>query len=110
MEARKVQISGKSTFMITLPKKWAVDIGLKVGSRVSITYRDDRTLLLILPTNKPFVTRKTLSLDSVKSELKKEIKWICNSLIGCEVGEETKTKIVIYDILNILLNSRLIKG
>jgi len=46
MEARKVQITGKSTYMITLPKKWAVDVGLQPGSLVSITHRDDGSLLL----------------------------------------------------------------
>jgi phosphate uptake regulator len=35
-EARKVQITGKSTYMITLPKKWALDVGLQPGSLVSL--------------------------------------------------------------------------
>ncbi|MCW3134394.1 MAG: AbrB/MazE/SpoVT family DNA-binding domain-containing protein [Methanophagales archaeon] len=57
MEARKVQITGKSTYMITLPKKWAVDVGLHPGLLVSITYRDDGTLLLTPPMTQPFISR-----------------------------------------------------
>ena len=62
MEARKVQITGKSTYMITRPKKWAVDIGLQPGSLVSITYRDDGTLLLTPPMTQPLISRKTLKI------------------------------------------------
>ena len=127
MEARKVQITGKSTYMITLPKKWAVDIGLQPGSLVSITYRDDGTLLLTPPMDRPLVSRKTLKIDSdMSSELKmdiigayvmghqfielhasmipqetrKEVKVLCKNLIGSEIVEETRDKMVIYDILN----------
>jgi phosphate uptake regulator len=126
MEARKVQITGKSTYMITLPKKWAVDVGLQPGSLISITYRDNGSLLLTPPSNKPFVSRKILQLDSLNAELRKEligayvmghqfielhgekiplearseVKAVCKRLIGTEIVEETEKKIVIYDILN----------
>jgi len=46
--------------MITLPKKWAVDVGLQPGSLVSITHRDDGTLLLTPPMTQPFISRKPL--------------------------------------------------
>ncbi len=126
MEARKVQITGKSTYMITLPKKWAVDVGLLPGSLVSITYRDDGTLLLTPPMVQPFVSRKTLKIDGdvnelkmdiigayvmghqfielnasmIPQEIRKEVKELCKNLIGIEIVEETRNKIVIYDILN----------
>jgi phosphate uptake regulator len=126
MEARKVQITGKSTYMITLPKKWAVDIGLQPGSLVSITYRDDGTLLLTPPITQPFISRKTLKIDGdmgelkmdiigayvmghqfielhasmIPQEIRKEVKVLCKNLIGSEIVEETRDKMVIYDILN----------
>ena len=126
MEARKVQITGKSTYMVTLPKKWAVGVGLQPGSLLSITYRDDGTLLLTPPRTRPFVSRKTLNIDGDMNELKmdiigayvmghqfidlhanlipqeirKEVKVLCKNLIGSEIVEETENKIVIYDILN----------
>jgi len=126
MEARKVQITGKSTYMVTLPKKWAVGVGLQPGSLLSITYRDDGTLLLTPPMTQPFVSRKTLNIDGDMTELKmdiigayvmghqfidlhasripqeirKEVKELCKNLIGSEIVEETENKIVIYDLLN----------
>jgi len=129
-EARKVQITGKSTYMITLPKKWAVDVGLQPGSLVSITYRDNGTLLLTPPMTQPFISRKTLEIESdmrgfkmdfigayvmghqfielhaststsmIPQEIRKEVKELCKNLIGSEILEETRDKIVIYDILN----------
>ncbi|RJS84599.1 phosphate uptake regulator PhoU [Methanophagales archaeon] len=126
MEARKVQITGKSTYMITLPKKWAVDVGLQPGSLVSITHRDDGSLLLTPAKTQPFISRKTLKIDSdmcelkmdiigayvmghqvielnarrITPEIRKEVKELCKNLIGSEIVEETRSKMVIYDILN----------
>ena len=125
-EARKVQITGKSTYMITLPKKWALDVGLQPGSLVSLSYQDEGTLLLTPSTTKPVISHKTLKIDGEKNglrraiigayvmghqfielqartipqEIRKEIQGICKGLIGSEIVEETKDKIVIYDILD----------
>jgi len=125
-EVRKVQITGKSTYMITLPKKWAVDVGLQPGSLVSLSYRDDGTLLLTPSTTQPVISHKILKIDgeenglrrdiigayvmghqfielharTIPQEMRKVIKGICKDLIGSEIVEETKDKIVIYDILN----------
>lgn len=43
-ELRKVQITGGSTFIISLPKTWVEQMGLQRGSVVRITQRDDLTL------------------------------------------------------------------
>ncbi|MEA2053206.1 MAG: phosphate uptake regulator PhoU [Euryarchaeota archaeon] len=125
-EARKVQITGKSTYMITLPKKWAVDVGLQPGSLVSLSYRGEGTLLLTPSTTKPVISHKTLKIDgeenglrrdiigayvmgyqfielharTIPQEIRKEIQDICKNLIGSEIVEETNDKIVIYDILD----------
>jgi phosphate uptake regulator len=45
-ERRKVQISGKSSCMVALPKKWVKDMGLRQGSEIIIT-RPSLTSLLI---------------------------------------------------------------
>lgn len=45
-ELRKVQITGGSTFIVSLPKQWVEQIGLKKGSIVSITKRDPLSLCL----------------------------------------------------------------
>jgi phosphate uptake regulator len=45
-ELRKVQVTGGSTFIISLPKVWVGQMGLQRGSVVKITQKDDLTLCL----------------------------------------------------------------
>jgi phosphate uptake regulator len=45
-ERRKVQISGKSSCMVALPKKWVREMGLEQGSEVTITKLNSRSLLV----------------------------------------------------------------
>ena len=45
-EKRKVQISGKSSCMISLPKKWVREMGLTQGSPLTITRQNGTSLLI----------------------------------------------------------------
>jgi len=45
-ERRKVQISGKSSCMVALPKKWVREMGLRQGSEVMITKLNFTSLLV----------------------------------------------------------------
>lgn len=45
-ELRKVQVTGGSTFIISLPKAWVEQMGLGRGSVVKISQKDDLTLCL----------------------------------------------------------------
>lgn len=45
-ERRKVQISGKSSCMVGLPKKWVTEMGLEQGSEVTITRLSSRSLIV----------------------------------------------------------------
>jgi phosphate uptake regulator len=45
-ELRKVQVTGGSTFIISLPKAWVEQMGLQRGSVVRISQKDDLTLYL----------------------------------------------------------------
>lgn len=45
-ERRKVQISGKSSCMVGLPKKWVREMGFEQGSEVTITRLNSRSLLV----------------------------------------------------------------
>ena len=45
-EARKIQFSGKSSYMIALPKKWVEELGLGQGDEVIITRQSDGSLLI----------------------------------------------------------------
>jgi phosphate uptake regulator len=45
-ELRKVQVTGGSTFIISLPKNWVSQMGLQKGSVLRIVHRDDMSLLI----------------------------------------------------------------
>jgi phosphate uptake regulator len=45
-EIRKIQLTGKSTYIVSLPKKWVTSINLKVGSQVVVAKQGDASLLL----------------------------------------------------------------
>ncbi len=45
-ELRKIQVTGGSTYIISLPKDWVDQLGLKKGSVVSMSQRDDMSLCL----------------------------------------------------------------
>ena len=45
-ERRKVQVSGKSSCMVALPKKWVREMGLRQGSEVTITKLNFASLLV----------------------------------------------------------------
>lgn len=45
-EKRKAQVSGKSSCMVTLPKKWAKDMGLRQGDMITFTRQGDSSLLI----------------------------------------------------------------
>jgi phosphate uptake regulator len=46
MEMRKVQITGGSTFIVSLPKWWANEVGLRPNDTVAIVPQTDGTLVL----------------------------------------------------------------
>jgi phosphate uptake regulator len=128
MDTRKVQVTGKSTYIVTLPKKWAVDSGLVAGSLVRISYQDDGSIAITPPAHYSDPPAKRLELegkskdaimrdvigayvmgypviefhaDRISKETKKNIKSISQNLIGIEVVEDTDTRIVIQDLLDI---------
>jgi phosphate uptake regulator len=63
METRKVQVTGKSTYIVTLPKRWAVDSGLVAGSLVRVSYQDDGSIAIIPPAYEPDPPAKRLELE-----------------------------------------------
>jgi phosphate uptake regulator len=51
MEKRKIQLTGGSTYILSLPKRWAVEMGVKEGDEVEIERRGD-SLVVFLPSRK----------------------------------------------------------
>jgi len=45
-EVRKIQLTGKSTHIVSLPKKWVTMMGLKTGSQLVVTKHNDASLIL----------------------------------------------------------------
>lgn len=57
-EMRKIQFTGKSSYIVSLPKQWISDMGLKQGDQVSVV-RQGISTLQIVPLkhhNKPVIT------------------------------------------------------
>ena len=46
MEMRKVQVTGGSTYIVSLPKKWVKEVGLAPNDTVGIVVQADGTLVL----------------------------------------------------------------
>ena len=126
METRKVQRTGKSTFIVSLPKNWATINSIEVGSIVYISQSDNGALVLSLDRSEQGLTSKldigdksgdplirdiiacyiaghrTIEVTSkhMSSAQKTDIRRIVNKLIGPEILEETNNKVVIHDLLS----------
>src|SRR5271157_2128878 len=47
MEFRRVQVTGGNSFVVSLPKTWVKDVGLKPKDAVAIIVQPDSSLLII---------------------------------------------------------------
>jgi phosphate uptake regulator len=44
---RKIQLTGRDSYIISLPKEWVIDVGLKKGSQLTFKRLEDSSLLLV---------------------------------------------------------------
>jgi phosphate uptake regulator len=127
METRKVQVTGKSTYIMTLPKKWVIDSLLSAGSSVMLSYQEDGSLVVSPPALRKNTAIKKLAMKENLDELKRniigayimgsyqfleingikdwqegknEIRKLCKALIGFEIVEVDGSRILIQDILD----------
>lgn len=126
METRKVQRTGKSTFIVSLPKNWATINSIEAGSIVYISQSDNGALMLSVDRSEQDLTAKLDIGDKSGEPLirdiiacyvaghrnievtskhmspaqKKDIRQIVNKLIGPEILEETINQVVIHDLLS----------
>jgi len=78
-ETRKIQFTGKSTYIVSLPKQWITELGLKQGDRVSVD-RKGVSSLQIMPWN---TRRKDQSeTATIEIEPKEETSSIVRKLIS----------------------------
>ena len=44
---RRVQVTGRGSYIISLPKEWVQDVGLKKGSEIDFNVQADTSLTLV---------------------------------------------------------------
>ncbi|MFB6297515.1 MAG: PhoU domain-containing protein [Salinirussus sp.] len=126
METRKVQVTGGSTYTVSLPKSWAKDNGVSAGSIVEFHSEED--LLLLSPRSEEDRIRGTLDItdltdsheltravmtmyvsgfDVIQLETsritatqRRTIREATQGLVGLEVIEETSDRVVLQDLLD----------
>jgi phosphate uptake regulator len=126
METRKVQRTGKSTLIVSLPKKWANENAIGSGSLLFISQNQNGELLLSSDrseqdqivkldigskSGEPLIRDviacyiagyRTIEISSrqMTALQKKDLHSVVNKLIGPEILEETIDKVVIQDLLS----------
>ena len=129
MEIRRVQITGGSSYVITLPKEWVKSVNIKKNDQLGLIRQSDGTLLIspkmidkqIKSEKQFFVDSKTdkkyllrqligayivgynsiiiLSKERIPSTIRSSVRNFTQITIGQEVVEETDTSILIKDLI-----------
>jgi len=127
MEIRKVQLTGKSTYTVSLPKTWANKVGLREKAQVTLSPLPDGSIRVAPREQAKPQKRKIYKIDTffgdtparqiigiyiagyeiielkadrITSEQRKIIRDMTYRLIGTEIVEETAKSVVIQDLLN----------
>ena len=125
METRKVQVTGGSTYTVSLPKGWATENGVSSGTTVEFYPEDD--LLLLRPQREDGHTEGSLDIagleeaqlrravmtmyvsgfdvirlrtDQLTANQRRTIRDATQGLVGLEVIEEMPDKMVLQDLLD----------
>jgi len=125
VETRKVQVTGGSTYTVSIPKEWANENGVSAGSEVEFYPESDS--LFLTPRTEEDRTEGTLDITDLEGEQlmravmtmyvsgfdiialesgrittdqRKTIREATQSLVGLEVLEETRDRVVIRDLLD----------
>lgn len=125
METRKVQLTGGSTYTVSLPKGWATDNEVSAGSEVE--FHPESDALLLTPKQESGRTEGTLDISGldgeeltravttmyvsgfdvvalestrITSEQRRAIRTATQGLVGLEVLEETGDRVVVRNLLD----------
>ena len=125
VETRKVQVTGGSTFTVSIPKEWATENNVEGGSEVA--FYPDGDSLFLAPKRTEERTEGTLDVAGLEGEelirgvmtmyvsgfdvinleasritndQRKTVREATQSLVGLEVLEETRNRVVIRDLLD----------
>ena len=126
METRKVQVTGGSTYTVSLPKEWATENDVSAGSVVEFHGEDD--LLLLSPRSENDRIEGTLDISGLEEDheltravmtmyvsgfdvitletprispqQRRLVRDAVQGLVGLEVIEETSDRVVLQDLLD----------
>lgn len=130
MEIRRVQMTGGSSYIVTLPKEWIKSLKIQKNDQVGLLTQTDGTLLITPKidrehtqrikefdvsniTNRDFLLRRLIgayitgystiiikSSSRMSPSVKMTVRKYTQTAIGQEIVEETDTQIVVKDLLN----------
>ena len=129
MEIRRVQLTGGSSYMITLPKEWITSLNIKKNDPLAVSLQSDGTLLIstkmqehiqktkefdVSTISKPvyllqlligayiagYTSIKITASQRLSPPIRNVIRTFIQITIGQEVVEETDTTIILKDLLN----------
>lgn len=130
MEIRRVQMTGGSSFIITLPKEWVKNVRIQKNDPIGVMQQPNGTLLITpktdreqIKTQKEFIVEtginqeylfreligayiagfnsiKIISKPRLQPATRTTIRQFIQNTIGQEVVEETDTTIILKDLLN----------
>ena len=69
-ETRKIQFTGKSSYIVSLPKQWIIDLGLKQGNQIRMIRKGSSTLELYPPKFESRSRKKEEAVIEINSEEK----------------------------------------
>lgn len=129
MKTRKVQLTGGSTYTISIPKQWANEHGIEAGRQLHLSQNGDGSMLIsTVPPEENESTTACITVDKyTEDDLRRTVHGLyaigldeftlttaeefsntqrrsvtaaATSLIGLEVLEETDTRIVFQNLLD----------
>ena len=85
IQLRKVQLTGGSTYIISLPKEWASGVGIKPGDYIQVIPQPDQTLLLVPGERAEEPSEALINAVSAKSPEEVVREFIACYLTGYDV-------------------------
>ena len=79
-ETRKIQFTGKSSFIVSLPKQWITDLGLKQGDQIRMVRKGSSTLELYPPKFESRIQKKEDAI--IEIDVEEEASSIVRKLIS----------------------------
>ncbi len=79
-ETRKIQFTGKSSYIISLPKQWVLDLGLKQGDQIRMVRKGSSTLELYPPKFESRIKKKEDA--TIEIDIEEEASSIVRKLIS----------------------------